>query len=128
MNGWYDNLNKPPLTPPDWIFSPVWTVLYIMIALSFYVFLRSYKGEEGRGIYGLLAVHVISNLIWSPLFFGLQSPLLALLDIFILIITLSIIINLFRKIKKSAALLLCPYLGWVLFAAYLNAGIWILNR
>ena len=128
MNGWYDNLNKPPLTPPDWIFSPEWTVLYIMIALSFYVFLRSYKGEEGRGIYGLLAVHVISNLIWSPLFFGLQSPLLALLDIFILIITLSIIINLFRKIKKSAALLLCPYLGWVLFAAYLNAGIWILNR
>ncbi len=128
MNPWYENLQKPPLTPPGWVFGPVWTVLYLMIALSVFLFLRSSGGTAGRGIYVLLGVHLLANFVWSGLFFRLESPGWALLDILILDVTLIFLVVYFWEISRVSSVLLWPYTLWVLFATYLNAGFVILNR
>ncbi|MHC4872544.1 MAG: TspO/MBR family protein [Planctomycetota bacterium] len=123
---WYQTLNRPPLTPPNWIFGPVWTILYLMIAVSLILFLKNYK-EKKKGLHVLIGLHLISNFIWTSLFFGLQSPGLALIDIIFLDVSLIIIILKFLKLYKPSAYLLCPYLVWVLFATYLNVGFLYLN-
>ena len=128
MNEWYEGLNRPRLTPPDWVFGPAWTILYVMIAISIFLFLRKYKSENGYGIYILLALHLISNISWTSLFFGLKSPGLALIDILFLDISLFFIVWFFWQIHRTASILLWPYLGWVLFATYLNASFYVLNK
>lgn len=120
MNSWYQQLEKPPLTPPGWVFGPVWTVLYILILISIVLWIRS-KGKVYPALTtAILVVHLVANFVWTMLFFGLQSPLLAFIDILLLDATLIILISLFRKSSVSASCLLFPYLGWVLFATYLN--------
>lgn len=128
MNDWYQTLQKPPLTPPGWVFGPVWTVLYLMIGLSLFLFFRSDRTDLGTGVYLVLAVHIIANLAWTPLFFNLQSPSWALLDILILVASLIYLVLAFWQISRGASLLLWPYLLWVSFATYLNIGFVILNR
>ena len=128
MNNWYQNLERPALTPPNWVFGPVWTVLYIMIAASIFLFVKNHKSENGMGIYFLIAIHLITNFIWTPLFFRLQSPGLALIDIAILDFSLVLIIYFFWQEHRTASVLLWPYLLWVLFATYLNVGFYTLNR
>jgi len=128
MNDWYPTLIKPPLTPPSWIFGPVWTVLYLMIALSVFLFLRQVQVSERISLLVVLAVHLLANFAWTGLFFGLQSPPLALLDILVLDVTLILLVVNFWPVSKLSSILLWPYLGWVLFATYLNAGFLILNR
>ncbi len=128
MNGWYAQLDRPPLTPPSWIFGPVWTVLYIMIAAAIVLFIVRTRRERPYVAYGLIALHVVSNLIWTPLFFGLQSPAWALVDIVLLDITLALLIRRFWRDSRVASMLLWPYFAWVLFATYLNAGFLLLNR
>jgi len=128
MNDWYASLERPALTPPDWVFGPVWTVLYIMIAISIFLFVRTHRTENGLGIYFLIALHLISNFLWTALFFRLQSPGLALIDILVLDVTLLLLIYMFWQESKAASVLLCPYLLWVLFATYLNTGFYTLNR
>ena len=128
MNTWYETLQRPRLTPPDWVFGPVWTVLYVMIAVSIFLFIRKYKGENGYGIYVLIVLHLIFNLSWTGIFFGLKAPGLALIDIILLDISLVFMIRYFWQGDVVSSILLWPYLIWVLFATYLNASFYILNR
>ncbi|MBN1832220.1 MAG: tryptophan-rich sensory protein [Deltaproteobacteria bacterium] len=128
MNAWYEGLKKPPLTPPNWVFGPVWTIIYIMIASSLYLYLRTKPKQHPEATVILLVIHLISNFIWTVLFFGLQSPLLAFFDIFVLDLSLAVLIFLFKKANRIAAALLLPYGLWVGFATYLNLGFFLLNR
>jgi translocator protein len=128
MNDWYEGLQRPALTPPNWVFGPVWTVLYIMIAISIFLFVKNHKTGIGFRIYFLIALHLIANLSWTALFFRVQSPGLALIDIIVLDVTLMLMIYNFWQTNRMASILLWPYLLWVLFATYLNFSFYILNR
>lgn len=128
MNPWYEGLKKPPLTPPNWIFGPVWTIIYLMIASSLYLYLRTKPKQHPEATGILLVIHLISNFVWTALFFSLQSPLIALLDIFVLDLSLAALIFLFQKTNRISAALLLPYGLWVGFATYLNLGFFLLNR
>ena len=129
LDNWYADLNKPFFNPPDWIFGPVWTTLYIMMGIAAYLVWR--KGLDDKVVRIALAcfiVQLILNAIWTPLFFGLHSPLLGLIDIVLLLAAIILTIVSFFKISATAALLLIPYLAWVSFATVLNASIYLLNR
>jgi tryptophan-rich sensory protein len=128
MNAWYQQLTRPYLTPPNWVFGPAWTILYIMIAIAIIVYYQASGKQHVLLTTIILAVHLIANFSWTPLFFGAQNPLLALLDILVLDVTLVVLIFLFWKASTIAAVLLIPYLFWVSFATYLNAGFYWLNR
>ncbi|MDP8236801.1 MAG: TspO/MBR family protein [Candidatus Erginobacter occultus] len=127
MNTWYADLNKPPLTPPNWVFSPVWIVLYVMIAVAIFLYYRSPDKRQVALTSALLALHLAANFAWTYLFFGLRSPALALADIVVLDVTLVLLIVRFWRASPPAGALLIPYLLWVLFATYLNIGIFSLN-
>jgi tryptophan-rich sensory protein len=129
LNNWYANLNKPPFNPPDWIFGPVWTTLYILMGIAAFLVWR--KGLDNKLVRLALLLFVIQlalNTLWSPLFFGLRSPLFGLIDIVLLLSAIVLTIICFFKTSLWPALLLIPYLAWVSFAAVLNASIYILNR
>ena len=127
MNPWYETLNRPPLTPPNWIFGPVWTILYITIIVSIILYYLAKEKKQVAATSVLLGVHLASNFVWTWLFFGLQSPGAALADIIFLDCSLVVLIWLFCRARKIAGLILIPYLLWVSFATYLNAGFWVLN-
>ena len=128
MDEWYETLQRPKFTPPDWVFGPVWTILYIMIAISLFLFLRKYKSENGYGIYVLIVLHLVSNISWTSIFFGLKSPGLALIDILFLDISLLLMVLFFWRTYDISSILLWPYLIWALFATYLNASFYVLNK
>ena len=126
---WYAALNKPPLNPPNWVFGPVWTILYTLMGIS--LFLLWKKGDSGIKIKPAVIIFIIQlilNSAWSIVFFGVKS----ILGAFILItfLWLAIFINMiqFNKISKTAAYMLLPYLLWVSFASYLNLFIYIHNN
>lgn len=128
MNNWYAELNRPPLTPPNWIFGPVWSVLYLMIAVSIVLYVRQTRQAPVYWVYALIVIHVISNVAWTPIFFKAQRPGWALVDIIVLDVTLAIMIAVFWKAYRPSSILLMPYMAWVSFATYLNAGFFWLNR
>jgi len=128
MNSWYQELTRPYLTPPNWVFGPAWTVLYIMIAVSIIMYYSTSGKQQVLLTTIILVVHLVANFAWTPIFFGLQNPLFALLDIIVLDVTLLALIYLFWQANPFAAVLLIPYLCWVSFATYLNAGFYWLNR
>jgi tryptophan-rich sensory protein len=124
---WYRGLAKPSWNPPDWAFAPAWTVLYIMIAVAGWLVWRE-AGLAGAAL--PLAVYVVQLLFnagWSAVFFGLQRPDLAFLEVIGLWLSILATILLFWPVSQLAALLLLPYLAWVTFAATLNFAIWRLN-
>lgn len=126
---WYATLNKPPFSPPNWIFGPVWTALYFMMGISLYlVWMKGLKNKKVKIAMLFFAVQLIFNFLWSLLFFGMHSPQLALVDIFFLLIAISMTMVKFNKISKPASYLLVPYLLWVSFATVLNLSIVVLNR
>ena len=127
MNSWYSALNRPALTPPDWVFGPVWTVLYGMIAVSIILYVRQTHTERPYWSYLLIALHLISNFCWTPIFFRYQSPGWALVDIILLDISLLVLLVIFWHANKASSILMWPYGLWVLFATYLNAGFYYLN-
>jgi tryptophan-rich sensory protein len=125
---WYESLEKPAFTPPNWVFGPVWTTLFILMGIALYLVWQS--GTERREVQIALAVFGIQfalNVLWSFLFFGMQSPLLGLVDIVILWIMIAVTIVLFYQIRKIAGYLLIPYIVWVTIATALNYSIYILN-
>ncbi|HEV2677861.1 MAG TPA: TspO/MBR family protein [Aliidongia sp.] len=125
--GWYRALAKPPWTPPDWLFGPAWTVLYIAMAVAaFLVWRRPAQAARSRGLW-LWTAQLIANALWSPLFFGAHRLGLALIDIAVLWLLIVATMVAFRPVRGLAAGLLVPYLLWVTFAAALNAAIWQLN-
>ena len=129
MSGWYASLNKPSFNPPGWIFGPVWTILYIMMGISFALVFNKGIGQKAVLIAVIcFVVQLILNGIWSPVFFGLQKPFEAFLIIIALWLAIIVTIWKFYGVSKPAAALLIPYLIWVSFASILNASIWILNK
>lgn len=128
MNDWYAKLNRPPLSPPNWVFGPVWTILYIMIAASFILYIARTRRNPAYWVYAVIAIHLVANLIWTWIFFGQQQPGWALVDIVLLDVTLVGLIICFWPVAKVSSVLLWPYLLWVSFATYLNAGFYYLNR
>lgn len=123
--GWYASLDKPFFTPPSWLFGPVWTTLYLAMAVSGWLVWRK-RGLAGTAM-ALFFIQLALNTLWSILFFGLESPGLALIEIAVLWTAILLTIRAFGGISRPAALLLVPYLAWVTFATLLNAGIWLLN-
>ncbi len=125
---WYENLNKPFFNPPNWIFGPVWTLLYLMMGVAAYLVWRKRK-EVLNAKFSLVIfiVHLVFNASWSIAFFGMQNPGLAFGNIIILWGMILFLIIRFWKIDKVAAWLLVPYLFWVSFASLLNYAIWSLN-
>ena len=125
---WYGGLRKPSHAPPNWVFAPMWTMLYLLMGIS--LFLIWNVGLEKRHVRRSLAifgVQLVLNILWSHLFFGMQSPLLGLIGIVALWITIVLTVVSFSKVSKLAAMLLVPYLIWVSFASYLNYALLILN-
>ena len=123
---WYASLNKPVFNPPEWVFGPVWSILYLTIGLSLY-FLYNGMGRFGWKMWGLLAIHHFLNFIWTPAFFYLKSPLLALLVIIALLVVIASLTVVQSRYSRRALYLFIPYSSWTCFAMVLNASIWYLN-
>lgn len=127
--GWYATLVKPAFQPPNWLFGPVWTTLYVMMAFAAWRVLRLPAGTPGKGrALTIYHVQLLLNLLWSCVFFGLQSPLGGIVVILPLLALIVATIALFRPLNRVAANLLWPYLAWVSFATLLTVSIWWLNR
>ncbi len=124
---WYAALQKPLCSPPNWIFGPVWTVLYVLMGLSLYLVWTAGQNKEAKGAFALFGAQLGLNVLWSIIFFGLKSPFYAFVEIIVLWAAIALTIRSFRKISKTAAALLIPYIFWVSFAAVLNYSIWVLN-
>jgi tryptophan-rich sensory protein len=123
---WYAGLAKPSFTPPNAVFGPVWTVLYVMMAVAVWRLGAPVDPARKRAV-ALFAVQLACNAIWSPVFFGLEAPRLGLAVIALLLISLAATLIAFWRIDRLAGLLLAPYLAWVCYAAALNAAIVRLN-
>lgn len=121
---WYATLNKPTWTPPNWLFGPVWTVLYAMMGVSAWLVWK--RGGWSPAL-TLFAIQLVLNLAWSFIFFGFHQMGLGFLEIVLLWLAIAATVLMFFQVAKVAAILLIPYLLWVSFAAALNFTIWRLN-
>jgi translocator protein len=127
IDGWYKIINKPSFNPPNWIFSPVWTLLFILMGISLFLILKKPKSHYRKKAIIVFSLQLALNLFWSFLFFFLKSPNLAFLEIIILWFFILATILYFWRLSRLAAYLLIPYLSWVSFASILNYYIWRLN-
>jgi len=126
--GWYSTLNKPTFNPPPWLFAPVWTALYVMIAIAAYlVWQRRDSSKTYKMTASIYVVQLALNFSWSMVFFGLHGISPALFIILLLWVSIILNIRWFKKYSKTAAWLLVPYLLWVSFASILNLSIYLLN-
>ena len=126
VHGWFVSLTRPPGAPPGWLFAPVWTVLYGMMAVAAWLVWRSGRPAAYRAL-RLWGWQLLVNALWSPAFFGLHSPGLGLAVILLLPPLVALTAWRFAPLSRPAALLLLPYLAWSLYAAYLTAGFFDLN-
>ncbi|MEK7074454.1 MAG: TspO/MBR family protein [Patescibacteria group bacterium] len=125
---WYAGLVKPALNPPAWVFGPAWTTLYALMGIAaFLIWRMGWERKDVRMALGVFGIQLFLNAVWSIIFFGLQSPGGALVEIVFLWLAILVTIIAFAKIFKPAAWLLVPYILWVSFASYLNYSIWVLN-
>ena len=128
VNGWYADANKPFFNPPNWIFAPVWTILYIMMGFALWFV---WKNETRKAVKQtaviLFAIQLLLNFAWSFIFFYAQQPGWAFIEILVMWVMIMLTIIWFGKISPAAAWLLVPYIWWVSFATVLNFYIWKLN-
>lgn len=124
---WYTTLNKPFFNPPNWLFGPVWLILYTMMGIALYLIWRKKPTKKTNFARNLFFVHLLINALWSLVFFGLKNLGLALVVITTLWLMIAWLIKLFCPIDKRASWLIFPYLLWVTFASLLNYAIWRLN-
>ena len=124
---WYQYINKPSFNPPNWLFGPVWTVLYLMMGAALALVWHTVHADKKRA-YLLFALQFVLNLAWSFLFFNLHALGGAFIEIIAMLIAIILTLIAFYKINKTAAYLLIPYACWVSFASLLNFSIWILNK
>ncbi len=127
INGWYTTLDKPFFNPPNWLFWPVWSILYILIWIAFYLVWKNNFWKNSFQTKIIYFSQLFFNFTWSFSFFYFESPLLGLINIFILWILIAVNIKYFYKINKVSGIILIPYLLWVSFASALNAAIFLLN-
>ena len=125
--GWYAGLLKPAWNPPGWLFGPVWTILYTLMAVAAWLIWKSGGWQVQKRPLGLYLVQWALNALWTPLFFGLQRPGLAFAEILALDIAVLATLVAFWHVRRVAGLLLVPYALWVAFATVLNFTIWRLN-
>ncbi len=127
--GWYQFLNKPVFSPPNWIFAPVWLTLYVLMGISLYLVWSGGLGRKGaRFAFWFFIAHLLVNLSWSIIFFGAHNIAFAFVVILVLLAMIVVLIKLFRPLNRLASNLLIPYLVWVSFATILNCSLLILNR
>lgn len=127
VGSWYAGLEKPPWTPPNFLFGPVWSVLYVAMAVAAWMVWRRGGWRENPWALSLYAIQLLLNLFWSGLFFGMRSPLWGLVDITFLWLAILATLVLFFRRSRLAGWLMVPYLLWVSYAAALNFAIWRLN-
>jgi benzodiazapine receptor len=128
-SAWYEGLAKPLWNPPGWVFGPVWTALYASMWVASWLVWRE-RGGKPRAVRVALWVYLaqlVLNAAWSPLFFGLRRPDLAMIDIVLLWAAIVATVALFWRVRPVAGAVLLPYLAWVTFAAGLNFAIWRMN-
>ena len=124
---WYETLNRPPFTPPAWVFPPAWTILYTMMFVSLIIVIRTKTLENKTNAIILFLTQLLFNFLWSPTFFYWHNIKMAFVIIILLLIFLVLTIAFFYRISKLSAFLLIPYLLWICFAIYLNFGFMIMN-
>jgi translocator protein len=128
VDSWYTTIQKPSWNPPNWIFGPVWTTLYVLMGISLFLIWKAGTSKETkRSALILFALQIIANFFWSFIFFDQHQMGLAFAEIIVLCLLILLTIFSFAKINKVAAWLLVPYISWVSFAAILNFTIWRLN-
>ena len=126
---WYATLVKPSFSPPNYLFAPVWTILYILMGISLaLIWQKGLKTRKVREALYFFGVQLVLNAVWSPVFFGAKNTFLALIIIIFMWLFILKTITSFSKINKPAGYLLYPYITWVSFATILNFSIWILNK
>lgn len=125
---WYSTLTKPALNPPSWVFGPVWTTLYALMGIAvFLIWKQGWNRNDVKKALKVFALQLILNASWSVVFFGLENPGLAFVNIALMWLAIIWTMTLFYKISRPAMWLLVPYILWVSFASYLNYSIWMLN-
>jgi tryptophan-rich sensory protein len=127
VSDWYQDLHKPSFNPPDWVFTPVWISLFVLMGISAWMVWRITGFARGRIPLTMFGVQLALNLAWSFIFFGAQLIGLALVEIVVLWVAILVTVDGFRRVSPVAGLLLIPYLLWSSFAVVLNAAIWWLN-
>ncbi|MGB2696678.1 MAG: TspO/MBR family protein [Candidatus Zixiibacteriota bacterium] len=129
VSSWYISLNKPSFTPSGWVFGPVWITLYVLMGISaFIVWSKGFNNREVKVALIVFGVQLILNAFWSAAFFGLRSPFAGLIVIAALWVFILLTILYFFRVSGMAGVLLLPYIGWVSFAAVLNASLFVMNR
>ena len=126
VSAWYRQLTRPSWTPPDWLFGPVWTVLYISMAVAVWLVWRRCI-PRSRWAIGVWFLQLLLNGAWSPIFFGLHSIGGGLITIALLWLAILATVGIFWSVSRAAAILMLPYLAWVTFASCLNLALWKLN-
>lgn len=124
---WYAALRKPAWNPPGWVFGPVWSALYAMMAVAAWLVWKRGGFVAQRRPLALFVAQLVLNAAWTPLFFGLHRPGIAFAEIILLWLAIAATLVAFRPVSRAAAWLLAPYLAWVSFAAVLNGTLWRLN-
>lgn len=127
INSWYAHLDKPVFNPPNWLFGPVWTLLYILMGVALYLVWTKRTKTPKRTAYVWFGVQLVFNTLWSVVFFGLHAPLAAIGIIAVMIVSIVCTMRYFWPISRPASYLFAPYLAWVLFATCLNIAIAVLN-
>jgi tryptophan-rich sensory protein len=127
ISSWYAYLNKPSFNPPNYLFGPVWTVLYLLMGVSLYLVWTSPEGKQKTTALLVFTFQLLLNFAWSFIFFYFHETGLALVEIIVLWMSILLMIVLFFRINRTAAYLQIPYFLWVSFATVLNASIWHLN-
>jgi translocator protein len=125
IHHWYQTLHMPPGTPPNWVFAPVWTTLYVMIGVAGWLVWKHLGASPPLRLWGW---QLAANAVWAPAFFGVHSTALAMGVMVVLLVLIALTIRSFRRVHRTATMLMLPYGAWCLYAAYLNAGFLILNH
>jgi len=128
ISTWYASLNKPPFSPPNWLFGPVWITLFLLMGIALYIIWdKGLKERKAKIAVCVFAIQLVLNVLWSLLFFGMESPFYGFVDILLMWAAILATIISFYRTDKKAAVLMVPYILWVTIAAVLNYFILILN-
>ena len=128
VDGWYRTLVRPSFAPPNWVFGPVWTLLYLIMGIAVWLATSATTGPLRNRIIIVFLVQLSLNFLWSLIFFNRHEIGLALIEVLVMWIAIAASAWLFAQCSRIAALMMLPYLAWVTFASALNAGFWWLNR